>query len=123
MAQNTEVLEENLFKKNSNNVEKNKYMNKNSKNKNLHLSNNNQIEIKSAYVTKSYSSNKSKQNRRVLWRITKLGKLSERKIKEYSKSDLFIFNSLDEDRDRDYAVKMINYNSKLKVIDVSTGMD
>ena len=63
MAQNTEVLEENLFKKNSNNVEKNKYMNKNSKNKNLHLSNNNQIEIKSAYVTKSYSSNKSKQNR------------------------------------------------------------
>lgn len=49
--------------------------------------------------------------------------LSERKIKEYSKSDLFIFNSLDEDRDRDYAVKMINYNSKLKVIDVSTGMD
>lgn len=50
-------------------------------------------------------------------------KLSERKIKEYSKSDLFVFNSLDEKRDRDYAVKMINNNSKLKVIDVSTGMD
>ena len=49
--------------------------------------------------------------------------LSDRKIKEYSKSDLFVFNSLDEDRDRDYAVKMINNNSKLKVIDVSTGMD
>ena len=46
--------------------------------------------------------------------------LSERKIEEYSKSDLFIFNSLD--KDRDYAVKMINLNSKLKVIDVSTGM-
>ena len=50
-------------------------------------------------------------------------KLSERKVKEYSKSDLFVFNSLDEKRDRDYAVKMINNNSKLKVIDVSTGMD
>ena len=47
-------------------------------------------------------------------------KLSERKLKEYSQSDLFVFNSLD--KDRDYAVKMINLNSKLKVIDVSTGM-
>ena len=46
--------------------------------------------------------------------------LSTRKIEEYSKSDLFIFNSLD--KDRDYAVKMINLNAKLKVIDVSTGM-
>ena len=47
--------------------------------------------------------------------------LSDRKLEEYSKSDLFIFNSLD--KDRDYAVKMINLNSKLKVIDVATGMD
>ena len=47
-------------------------------------------------------------------------KLSERKLNEYSKSDLFIFNSLD--KDRDYAVKMINLNDKLKVIDVATGM-
>ncbi len=47
-------------------------------------------------------------------------KLTDRKLKDYSKSDLFIFNSLD--KDRDYAVKMINLNSKLKVIDVSTGM-
>lgn len=46
--------------------------------------------------------------------------LSERKLEEYSKSDLFVFNSLD--KDRDYAVKMINLNSKLKVIDVATGM-
>lgn len=46
--------------------------------------------------------------------------LSEKKLEEYSKSDLFIFNSLD--KDRDYAVSMINTNSKLKVIDVSTGM-
>lgn len=49
--------------------------------------------------------------------------LSKRKINEYSKSDLFVFNSLDEDRDRSYAVKMINNNEKLKVIDVSTGMN
>ena len=47
--------------------------------------------------------------------------ISNRKLKEYSKSDLFIFNSLD--KDRDYAVKMINNNSELKVIDVSTGMN
>ena len=46
--------------------------------------------------------------------------LSTRKLEEYSKSDIFIFNSLD--KDRDYAVKMINLNSKLKVIDVATGM-
>lgn len=47
--------------------------------------------------------------------------ISDRKLEEYSKSDLFIFNSLD--KDRDYAVKMINNNSKLKVIDASTGMN
>lgn len=47
--------------------------------------------------------------------------LSNRKLEEYSKSDLFVFNSLD--KDRDYAVKMINLNSKLKVIDVATDMD
>lgn len=47
-------------------------------------------------------------------------KLSDRKLEEYSKSELFIFNSLD--KDRDYAVKMINLNDKLKVIDVATGM-
>lgn len=46
--------------------------------------------------------------------------LSAKKLKEYSKSDLFVFNSLDADRD--YAVKMINYNSNLKIIDVSLGM-
>ena len=46
--------------------------------------------------------------------------LSSRKLKEYSNSDLFVFNSLD--KDRDFAVKMINYNKNLKVIDVSMGM-
>ena len=52
--------------------------------------------------------------------ITKY-KISNKKLEEYSESDLFVFNSLD--KDRDYAVKMINNNSKLKVIDVATGMD
>lgn len=47
--------------------------------------------------------------------------LSGRKLKEYSESDLFIFNSLDVDKD--YAVKMINKNSNLKVIDISLGMN
>lgn len=46
--------------------------------------------------------------------------LSDRKLEEYSKSDLFIFNS--QDKDRDYAVKMINLNSDLKVIDSALGM-
>lgn len=43
--------------------------------------------------------------------------LSDKKITEYSKSDLFIFNGLD--KDRDYAVKMINKNEDLKIIDTS----
>lgn len=46
--------------------------------------------------------------------------LSDKKIKEYAYTDLFVFNSLD--KDRDFAVKMINYNKNLKVIDVSMGM-
>lgn len=48
-------------------------------------------------------------------------KLSEKKLNEYSKSDLFVFNSLD--KDRDYAVDMINRNHKLKIIDVAMGMN
>ena len=47
-------------------------------------------------------------------------KLSDKKLKEYSNTDLFVFNSLD--KDRDYAVKMINKNKNLKVIDVSLGI-
>lgn len=46
--------------------------------------------------------------------------LSDRKISDYSKTDLFVFNS--QDIDRDYAVSMINKNSDLKIIDVSLGM-
>lgn len=43
--------------------------------------------------------------------------LSDKKIVEYSNNDLFIFNGLD--KDRDYAVKMINENENLKIIDTS----
>lgn len=46
--------------------------------------------------------------------------LSDKKLEEYANTDLFIFNSLD--RDRDFAVKMININENLKVIDVAIGM-
>lgn len=47
-------------------------------------------------------------------------KISDKKLEEYSNKDLFVFNSLD--RDRDIAVKLINKNKHLKVIDVSVGM-
>jgi len=46
--------------------------------------------------------------------------LSDKKINEYSKSNLFVFNS--QDIERDYAVKMININSELKLIDVALNM-
>lgn len=46
--------------------------------------------------------------------------ISDKKLEEYSQADLFVFNSLD--KERDYAVKMINKNKKLKIIDVSIGM-
>lgn len=46
--------------------------------------------------------------------------LSDKKLNEYSKSSLFVFNSLDIDRD--YAVKMVNINSNLKLIDANMGM-
>ena len=47
-------------------------------------------------------------------------KLSDKKLNEYAKSDLFVYNSLD--KERDYAVKMVNINEDLKIIDVSLGM-
>ena len=46
--------------------------------------------------------------------------LSDKKINEFAKSDLFIFNSLDQDRN--YAVAMINKNRSLKLIDTAYGM-
>ncbi len=48
-------------------------------------------------------------------------KLTQKQLNDYSKGDLFIFNSLDVDRD--YAVEMINLNKNLKIIDVSLGME
>ena len=46
--------------------------------------------------------------------------LSEKKMSEYAKSDLFVFNS--HDIERDYASDMINSNKKLKLIDTAFGM-
>ena len=46
--------------------------------------------------------------------------LSEKKINEYAKSDLFVFNS--KDIEREYAVEMINENKHLKLIDTALGM-
>ena len=47
--------------------------------------------------------------------------LSDRKLEEYSKSDLIVFNSLDK-KDINYAAKMINLNSKLKTINAADEM-
>jgi len=46
--------------------------------------------------------------------------LSEKKINEFAKSDLFVFNS--QDIDRNYAVEMINENNDLLLIDTALGM-
>lgn len=46
--------------------------------------------------------------------------LSEKKLNEFSKSNIFVFNS--QDIDRNYAVKMLNKNKDLKLIDTSLGM-
>ena len=47
--------------------------------------------------------------------------LSEKKINEFAKSSLFVFNS--QDIDRNYAVSMLNKNSNLKLIDATLGMN
>ena len=47
--------------------------------------------------------------------------LSEKKLNEFAKSSLFVFNS--QDIDRDYAVSMLNKNNNLKLIDTSLGMN
>ena len=46
--------------------------------------------------------------------------LSEKKINEFAKSSLFVFNS--QDIDRNYAVSMLNKNDNLKLIDATLGM-
>lgn len=47
--------------------------------------------------------------------------LSEKKLNEFAKSSLFVFNS--QDIDRNYAVSMLNKNSNLLLIDTSLGMN
>ena len=47
--------------------------------------------------------------------------LSDKKLNEYAKSSLFVFNS--QDIDRNYAVSMLNKNKNLKLIDTSLGMN
>jgi len=46
--------------------------------------------------------------------------LSNRKIKKYSKTDLFVYNGLSEEKK--IAANFVNNNSKLKIIDVSEGL-
>lgn len=46
--------------------------------------------------------------------------LSDKKLNEFAKSSLFVFNS--QDIDRNYAVEMININSDLRLIDTTLGM-
>lgn len=47
--------------------------------------------------------------------------LSDKKLNEFAKSSLFVFNS--QDIDRDYAINMLNKNSDLKLIDTTLGMN
>lgn len=47
--------------------------------------------------------------------------VSNKKLSEFAKSDLFVFNS--QDIERDYAVKMLNANKNLKLIDTAYGMN
>lgn len=47
--------------------------------------------------------------------------ISDKKLTEFAKSDLFIFNS--QDQDRDYAVEMLNKNKSLLLIDSAMGMN
>lgn len=51
----------------------------------------------------------------------KNNELTEKQLNDYSKQDLFIYNNTIE-KEKDYAVLMINKNKKLKIIDASLGM-
>lgn len=48
-------------------------------------------------------------------------KITNKKIKDYSNYDLFIYNGTS--KEREYATKMLNYNKSLKIIDASYGLD
>lgn len=47
--------------------------------------------------------------------------LSDKLIKDYSNGDLFVYNGLSEEKD--YAVKMLNNNKSLKIVDSTMGME
>lgn len=46
--------------------------------------------------------------------------LTDKQIKDYSKSSLFIFNALS--KEKDYVIPMFNYNKNIKIIDASLTM-
>lgn len=48
-------------------------------------------------------------------------KITDKKLRDYSKYDLFIYNGTS--KEREYATKMLNYNKNLKIIDASYGLD
>ncbi len=47
--------------------------------------------------------------------------LTEKQLKDYSKSDLFIFNGLD--KEKDYVIPMFRHNKNLKIIDTTLTME
>ena len=47
--------------------------------------------------------------------------LKEKQIEDFSKGDLYVYNGTIL-KEKDYAVKMINYNKDIKIIDASQGM-
>ena len=47
--------------------------------------------------------------------------VTDKLLKDYSKTDLFIFNSNDENENK-YVLKMLEYNKKLKIIDASSSL-
>ena len=48
-------------------------------------------------------------------------KLSDKLIADYSESDLFVYNGLSNEKD--YAVRMLNNNKNLKIVDATMGME
>lgn len=49
-------------------------------------------------------------------------KLSKKQIEDYSRGELFVYNSTIE-KEKDYAVKFLNKNKNMKIIDASLGMN
>ncbi len=49
-------------------------------------------------------------------------KLTNKQLTDYSKGDLFVYNGTIK-KEKDYAVKILNKNKKIKVIDASLGMN